>query len=69
MNKHNPSRTPDALDRIDDIKAILALVEHAASQAVRNDTIGFQLAKAEIERRLQSHVTPPPAATNQDVTA
>jgi len=53
----------------DDIKAILAIVDHAASQAVRNDTIGFQLAKAEIERRLQSHVTPPPAATNQDVTA
>lgn len=54
---------------LDDLKDILALVDHSAAQAVRNDTIGFQLAKAEIDRRLQAHVTPPPAATNQDVTA
>ncbi len=53
----------------DDIKAILALVDHSANQAIRGDTLGFQLAKAEIERRLQAHVTLPPAATNQDVTA
>lgn len=44
----------------DDIKTILALVDHSAAQAVRNDTIGFQLAKAEIERRLTTHLTPPP---------
>lgn len=43
---------------LDDLKAILALVDHSANQAIRGDTLGFQLAKAEIERRLTAHLTP-----------
>lgn len=50
----------------DDIKTILALVDHSAAQAVRNDTIGFQLAKAEIERRLTANLPTPPAVETKE---